>query len=794
MLLIFILLSSTQIDINRAKIDEFYKLPVDSSLAQAIYNHRQIYGQFKSVYELLNVPGVDAEKFEKIKPLVKIAVPFPARLEWGSIIAEQKKLASEEPPSKGAIDEWEDLLFTPININRAWYDDLILIDRMTPIDAQAVLKTISQKEIKSSRDLRRVNGLSYYSYVSLRRYVQYTDTIDKKFHGSARLRLENNNRLDTGEDDENIATRLSYLEQARSEIDNTIINLKNYYDWEDDDCERLRKQIDTSLNTLKNFKVGPEYSFRTKGNYERRLRLGILHKPNMNFTKGYIGLGDVGPIYRFYLGNYRVVWGEGIMVDNTDEYRSRVFSRSTGIYGDLTDAKNYVFTGTAGSFFLPLPKNAGNIKPSFFYSTAQRDAISNPDGTVWRSIFNYYDFDYLKNQLNEQVAGVNLRISPLEKINPGTYIALEGMVLDYPEDKINPDPKWIDIPLDKYDPWFYPEITQLSKSSRRYYYGSEFSIPYKNFFLSGEYVTQQDTMYNKASAYILKSRLQYDYFYLNVLYRYFSPDYDNPYNRGFSEYRRFEDTPFERPYALVNPEFISMYDDPAPKPEKGIFFETRYQLTRNITLTRAYFDVFENVCHNLNNLRGYFEFEFQPIFPVRIRYSEKYIRKYLPRIIQPTLSQTIETSIRALFYLSNFDNLGIEYRNGNVYMTASENEDMELSGGFLNLSYEHNFLTGFSVEGGLALWKTDGMSQWIFEDTGIDFLSDQGMKYYIVVSQKIGNLLTKFKFRKKETFIEHNGLYNNPEIYYPDLPGVRVDDFVNHENTIRLNLQIDYLF
>ncbi|MEO0155874.1 MAG: helix-hairpin-helix domain-containing protein, partial [candidate division WOR-3 bacterium] len=163
MLFVFLIFTNNQIDLNRAKLEDIYRLPLDSALSQTIYNHRQIYGPFRSVYELLNVPGMDPEKFEKIKPLVKIAVPFPPRVEWGSIIAEQKKLASEEPPSKSAIDEWEDLLFSPFNINKARYDDLILIDRMTPIDAQAVLKTISQKEIKSSRDLRQVNGLSYYS-------------------------------------------------------------------------------------------------------------------------------------------------------------------------------------------------------------------------------------------------------------------------------------------------------------------------------------------------------------------------------------------------------------------------------------------------------------------------------------------------------------------------------------------------------------------------------------------------------------------------------------------------------
>lgn len=788
-----LIIFSYQLDINRAKLNDFYTLPIDSLICKRIYEYRETYGLFRSVYELLNIPEINIETFEVIKPLVKVALPFPPRTEWGSIIAEQKKLASEEPPSKGAIDEWEELLFSPINVNKARFDDLVLIDRMTPIDAQAVLYATSQRGIKSSRDLRRIRGLSNYSYVSLRRYVQYTDEVEKKLHGSIRLKIENVNRLDIGEDD-NIATRVSYLEQAAREIDNTIINLKNYYAWDDSECEELRNQIDTSLEILKSKKPAPAYSFRLKGNYEKKLRLGIIYLPFDNRVKGYVGIANVGPLYRLYIGNYRVVWGEGLMIDNTDEYRARIFNRSTGIFGDLTENKNFSLTGVAGSFYLHLPDNIGYIKPSGFYATNSRDAIVNPDGTIWRHILNNYNFSFWKDKLNEQIMGINCRFSPLERINSGTYFALQGMFLEYPEKQLNPDPRWIDIPLDKYDSWSYPEITQLSRSSKRHYYGGEVLVPYKNLFFSGEYVTQTDTLNIHSFVYVLKSRIQYDYFYLNILYRYYGIGYDNPFHRGFSEYRRFEDTPFERPYALVNPEFIAVYDDPAPKPEKGIFIETRYQLTRNIILNRAYLDLFENLCHGLNNLRGFFEFELRPISNVRLRYSEKYIKKYLPRTIQPTLSQTIESSMRVLFYLSNFDNLGVEYRNGNVFLTAEEAEDTELNGGFLSFSFEHNFLTGLSLEGGIAIWQTDGMSQWIFEDTGIDFLSNKGLKYYIVTSQKIGNLLMKLKFRKKETVFEHNGLYNNPEIYYPDLPGKRVNDFTNLENTTGINLQLDYIF
>uniref|UniRef100_A0A7C4XEB1 Helix-hairpin-helix domain-containing protein n=1 Tax=candidate division WOR-3 bacterium TaxID=2052148 RepID=A0A7C4XEB1_UNCW3 len=782
-----------QIDLNRASLEELYKLPIDSSIVNEIYEYREIYGPFNSVYELRKVTGITSEIFEKIKPLVKIAVPFPPRQEWGSIIEEQKKLASEEPPSKGAIDEWEELLFLPMNINRARFDDLLMIDRMTPVDASAVMRALSQKEIKSSRDLRRITGLSHYAYTSLRRYVQFTDEYDKKLQGSFRIRLQNENRLDLGEDD-NISTRISYLEQAIEDFDNTTNLLKEYYHWENGECEELKDHLGKELDTLIKIHPAPLYNFRLKASYARRLKIGAFYEPDKERIKGYVGLSNVGPLHRFYIGNYRVIWGEGLMIDNTDEYRARIYDRSTGIFGDITDNHNYKLTGTAGSFYLEPFQSRIELKPSFFYSYTVRDAIVNPDGSIWRVVQSSYLFDWQKEQLDEQVFGANFRVSPVKDLLPGAYIALEGMALEYPQKTINPAPEWIDIPLDKYDPWFYPEITQLSFSSKRRYYGSEFLLPIKNIFFSGEIVQQKDTIANIAYAYILKSKIQYDYFYLNILYRHYDIGYDNPFNRGFSEYRRFEDTPFEKPYALINPEYIAIYDDPSPKPEQGIFLETRYQITRNIILTRAYLDLFKNLCFNLPNLRGYFEIEFQPVFPVRIRYSEKIIKKYLPRPVVSTVSNTLESSIRFFFYLSNYDALRIELRRGNVILTASDFEDMDLDGGFLSFSFEHNFITGFSVEGGVALWATDGMSQWIFEDVGIDFLAGNGFKYYIVTSQKVGNLMLHLKFRQKLTQIEHFNLFNNPDIYYPDLPGVRVEDFVNTENSIKINLQLDYLF
>lgn len=789
MIFIF-LIFSLQIDLNNASLSEIYTLPIDSATAYNIYHYRRLYGNFESVYELRKIKGVDAYTFETIKPLVMIANPFPPRTEWGSILLEQKKLAAEEPPAKAAIDEWEDLLLAPIYVNDLTFDDLLMIDRMTPIDAAAVIKRMNYQEIKSSRDLRRSRYLTYYAYTSLRRYVTYVDEpLPKKPSGSVRVRMSTDNRYDTGEDDENYATRISYLESAINDWNEYSLDLINVYGWTQSQTEDMRQHLIHELDSLHNTQPTPAFVARLKAHYQKRLRLGFVTTSRHEIYKGYVGLGDLGPIHRFYLGNYRVVWGEGLMIDNGDEYRARIVDRSKGIFGDLTDNYAYDLFGAAGKFQLRIIGMA--IKPQFFYSETPRDAVINPDGTVWRFYPGPIRFARFQNRVNETAYGINVPIEPFMNDYPGAEIAFEMLHLDY-DKPFNPSGMWIDLPLDKYDPEFYPEITGLSSDSVRTYYGAVFQIPVKNIYIAGEVVRQEQD--RPAYAYLIKGRIQYDYFYLNALYRHYDIEYDNPYNRGFSEYRRFEDTPLERPYALVDPEYVSLYDDPTPKPEEGVYLETRYQITRHLLLSRAYLDLYRNYAHSLINQRAYFEFEFQPVWPVRLRLGQKIMHKHLPRAIEATVSLTRETTARVFFYLSDFDALRVEARFGQVGLTAEQGSNTRISGGFLACSYTRNFLKDLSVEGGIALWSTDGMSQWIFEDVGIDFLSGYGMKFYVVSTQRIGSLLLKLKFRQKFTTIPHTGLYNNEDIYYPDMPGVHVYDYLNNETSTRVNLQMDYIF
>ena len=65
--------SSNAININTASVDELEKLPhIGRKTAEAIVEFRTANGPFRRVEHLMQIRGVSEERFENLRPLIKI--------------------------------------------------------------------------------------------------------------------------------------------------------------------------------------------------------------------------------------------------------------------------------------------------------------------------------------------------------------------------------------------------------------------------------------------------------------------------------------------------------------------------------------------------------------------------------------------------------------------------------------------------------------------------------------------------------------------------------------------------
>ena len=88
------------------------------------------------------------------------------------------------------------------------------------------------------------------------------------------------------------------------------------------------------------------------------------------------------------------------------------------------------------------------------------------------------------------------------------------------------------------------------------------------------------------------------------------------------------------------------------------------------------------------------------------------------------------------------------------------------------------------------------MSQWEFEDTGIDFLDGDGTKFYVTIKNNLSdNLQFRLRVLRKDTFYPRTGLYRAYFVYshyhYGD-PGSPVRDFSDHVTDYGIRCQMDF--
>ena len=792
-MILLLQISAEKIDINNTSLSALDTLMIPDDVINGIKEYIEEYGEIQSVYELKNIEGIDDETFEILK--LKLAIYPDTAVDRTSIyiIRLQDRLASEESPTQGAIDIWENMLTHRMNINSVTMNELLQIQGVNITDAVAIMKTRnSLGDFTYDTQIRRSPGLTYYAWSQLRNYITYEEpSSDWEFSGYVR-----SNMNFTNDDTYNYTsyTGLKYLLSAAAyQLSVSAPDSTNIRDLlldagvSSEDVETMREDMLSQYEQLDNYEMDGDFSNKFRLNFGKYINAGGVIDKNAGIEelqyKGYVNFTNLGFIDNIYLGNYRVSIGQGLVMDNTDEYRARRFDIIKGLFPDVTSTEGNKLTGMA------IDGNIDRFNYLFFGSQEKRNAVLNSDGTVNMLILNNTIFSEFKDKLEERMFGGRFAfdLGGLGFLPLSTQIGVSGFRSAYSRTFMI-DTLMIDIPFDK-DNISTPVYTQSFTGNTRDVIGIDFRTDFKNISFEGEASKQDD-----AYAYVVRSDLIFANFYLKTIFRHYDAGYDNPYARPLSEQSRFDDTTFEKEYRLLNPLFSMIVDDPRPKPEEGIYFETRFRITDKFTITKAYLDLWKTLDYNMHNYRFQGELEYRPVFPIRIRLKQKIQEKNLYKVVHSTTSFTSETTLRVFAILSNNDYINFEARYGKVDLTTNQGlaDDYVIDGTYVNASFEHRITDYFSVLGGFATWKTNGMSQWIFEDTGIDFLYGDGQKYYITMIDRISeNVSMRAKASMNYQDIPFFGIYNpNSTFRYANGDFIYIRDFAEYSQLFNLSVQL----
>jgi DNA uptake protein ComE-like DNA-binding protein len=731
------------LDLNNATFEEISRLPIPVELAEKIYTRILYQGPLASVYELNQIEGMNPEIFLSIKPLVRIEPYIPQtgreeRLE--DLYYRLSRWEGDEGVSQSLVDLWIERSLEPFDINQIRYADLINLQNVSPVDAAAIVSYRNQVgTIYSERDLRSTPFISYYGYRNTRDFVTFEPVSKhKEFHGHILTRMDNTPFM---------------TEEAEATAQIPASQITNNY-------PNVYTRFFGSIGP--NIKFGYSYYHALNEPYAYQ-DIGFMQVPKAKLWIGFENQ-NLGPlqIRKLYLGNYALAFGQGIVMENTDFFQPRKSGygwrkRFIGLSGDNTRNRQYKLTGIATEL------GYGNSHLFLFGAFDKRDAILNTesvliDGEVHHPLnqlivldqrFEYAPIDSLRFNLglpwrdnfSELLYGAHFAydVWPATQLGLTYYESAYDRLLRPRMDEIVAPENIDNISLadneifnayggsvsDGKNP-----IWSAAKSFRRVY-GFDFHTVYRNLAIQGEYAEldkAKGIFKGNPHALVLNAYIQYNSFYLLGLYRDYSLEFDNPYQRSFSNYRRYKRTIYEDYFYLQDLQYGQLYtNNPQPQAERGFYLMSRYQVNRQFVL-RVEYDNWRRVADDATQYRLVGVLEYRPIFPLRINLRQKWQGREVQNNLTTEYFENLEFRGRLIMRLSRYDQLGILYLNAvtkfrprprflfpvepgdPVNVNGNVASPGEALGGF----FTHNFNEWLRFTGYLGYYK--GFF-WAFEDT-----------------------------------------------------------------------------
>ena len=818
-------LAATQVNINQASLEEIQQLPLSSEQAQSLYRHVQLHGPVSSIYELQSVQGIDAETFAAITPMISLGITDT--IETASRLVDYynkvENWTSTEGANEGLIELWLERLAEPKNINDATYNDLIALQNVSPIDAVAVLKRQEEGRINYPRALEGAIGLSYYGYRNMRDFFHYGN-----YNPYNQMHLWYNVTYQTfpaarafGDD----VTIQSPTTTGTSLQQSTIGTHPG----------ELQHKMIATLN--RHWKAGLAYH-RQLGETNRTTDVAGMTIPEMKYAVTYRDL-EFGPVHvdRIIGGNFMATFGQGVVFESTDYFSPRRSGygwskRVPGVFPDLSSSYEYALRG--GAF----QASAGRVDFFGFASKHPRDAVLNPDSASFSALITMYprsDVGYegpldlpLKNTVKEVTYGGHVRFT----LRPGTFIGFSSYESLY-DRRLNPQigrsvisPENANRFLTTSGNTADPEIAAMYGSSAespvwsqakalRRVLGVDFSTVIRNIALQGEYgLLDKDgeitDFSNDPRALVLTGFLQFNNLNFLMVYRDYDLEYDNPYQRSFSNYQRYKGTIFEDTFYLKDPIYGYLYSAQSqPQAERGLYIGSRYQFHRQFVLDTD-FDTWTRVADNARYYRTVLSLEYRPVFNYRFDIRQKWQARGALNFFDPSTFYARETIIRAQLRLSRYNNLELKYINSSVDFTQRRRLTIDypsmgvqpsLVGNAgtgsegIAVKAEHNFTSQLSVLSEVMLYR--GFI-WNFEDTDFRVFDSptDAVRYWVAVFSRLNEnlaLRVKWTVDTRQPITNYNFQPIDPEGAYPDQ---RLDweTITFRQATSDVRLQLDYAF
>jgi len=810
MLLGTILAAQTEkIDLNTAPASEIALLPINKQQLHDILEWRDYIGPFESIFDLRKIESIDYETFLNLKELTMLSPVFLAqsqqRVEDNYYKVEQ--WISDDGASENFVNNWIDMLSNPVNVNNIGYFEMLNLAGLSPIDAVAVVKRQQQGEIKNRTDLRSTEDLSYYGFSNLEDFIQYSDDeVARSFGGSFSTVIKNITLSQTPSDDAN-----SYSDFIR---------------------------LDHPLDVYYKMRLHWGTKYRLESSYLRNMGEPTIYFGNSKipqlkafFEANQLSDGIV-KLNKVIVGDYIASFGQGVTFEATDFFMPRKTGyawrkRLNGISGNASRTTQYSLRGLAAE------AQVGNLIGTGFISYNSRDAIVNSDSSFSTMITMYPRLDHglydsismsITNSVKELLLGGNVKYSFV----PGTYVGLTmyqslyDRPLDLQVEETLLDPTGISKYLTQIGNSADSEIASTYESNEtsnlwakaravRTVAGLEFMTVIKNMTIQGEYATlvKNSDMLNISSnpgALVLSGFMQFDNLNFLIVYRDYDLNFDNPYQRSFSNYQRFKGTIYEDVFYLKDPVLGYLYSGTAqPQAERGLYYSTRYQLHRSLVVTAEH-DIWRRVADNAQYNRLVLNLEYRPVFKYRFRIRQKWQHRDKTNILSPVFYQANETRMEAIVRMSKFNQIRILYSVGfteftprSRLVTNAETGGTSFVGNAgapsdaLGMIVTHNINERLKLMGSLMTYKG---FLWNFEDTDFRIFNSDTRALHGWISV-FSRLSRDFSVRFKYSFDLHTPMTNIVgslvDVGAADLnPGV---EEINYEKfTSDFRLQFDYRF